>query len=147
VAAQNEMPIRDGKVFYENIDSSVLGNANELHGRARLWMADKFRDVKEVIKVDDTGNHILMGKGNFRFSTGLLAWTVDFSIRIDSKDNKYRVQFYDMKTVGSEGKGTPLEEVNKRKGWGKGKNQINEHVLLAFESLQQAMASETTKDF
>src|SRR5688572_7089233 len=91
--AQGEMPTRDGKVFYENIDISVLGNANELHGHARLWMADKFRDVKEVIKVDDTANHVLMGKGNFRFFTGLLAWTVDFSIRIDSKDNKYRVQF------------------------------------------------------
>lgn len=93
-----DLPIKDGKVFYEKIDSAN-GTKNELYNRAKLWFANTFKDSKSVIQIDNKEDGQLLGKGNFDVPYRYVVNTVaqcNFTIKFDFKDNKYRVQIYNI---------------------------------------------------
>ena len=50
--AFSQVPVKDGKGFYEVIDSTVSGSKQELQVKAKMWMAKAFKDAKEVIQLD-----------------------------------------------------------------------------------------------
>lgn len=95
-----QIPTKDGKAFYEVIDSAAMGSKQEIYHKARTWMAEAFKDAKEVIQLDDKENGELIGKGNFAWSTTFTPYRCRFTIKISARENKYRVQVYDMIVVG-----------------------------------------------
>jgi len=148
INGQNELPVKDGQVHYEIIDSSVTGAASELHSKARMWIANSFKDSKAVIQVDDKESNSLMGKGNFIVSEGLATRLIQFSMKIDSKDNKYRAQIYNVKVGGTSGDNMRSAEwFNKKREHAKVKKKINDEMDLILASLKRAMAMSKTNDF
>jgi len=54
--------MNDGKAFYEVVDSSVSGSKQELQVKAKMWMANAFKDAKKVIQLDDKDAGEVLGK-------------------------------------------------------------------------------------
>jgi len=146
--AQNEMPSKDGLVLYENIDGSIIATTKELHTRAKIWLADAFRDSKEVIQLDDPEAGTLMGKGNFDFYQALVPFIVRFSVKINSKENKFRIQFYEITIQeGTGGQRKEAEHFNNKKGRDKLKDNINKKFADIIADFNIAMKKKTDNDF
>lgn len=91
------VPLKDDKIFYEQVDSVTGLSKDQLYTRAKLWMANAFASAKDVIQMDDKEAGLLVGKGHFNIhSTGLgsATWPCNFTISLTAKDGKYRVQLY-----------------------------------------------------
>ncbi len=146
--AQSELPTKDGKVFYEIVDSSVSGSQKELYDRAKLWMVDIFRSANAVIQLDDKDNSILVGKGVYTFTHNMVPFSIRFTIKINTKENKYRAQIYDL-LVGWNHTTEPRPIENwlgkkSAKGWvEKTDNGIKEII----QSLKGPMSKKTDSDF
>lgn len=94
------IPLKDGKIFYENIDTVQEKSKEQLYLIIKPWVAKAFVDAKEVIQVDDKAAGQLIGKGIFYIhSTGLASaiWPCYFTFEFTIKENKYRVQITDLR--------------------------------------------------
>lgn len=93
------IPTKDGVIFYEQI-AQCSDNKKQLYLKARKWFVDTFKDAKSVIQMDDKEEGKLAGKAyhTYKFTNGMNTSDVDidFTLNLDIKDGKYRVQFYDM---------------------------------------------------
>jgi hypothetical protein len=139
--AQNELPAKEGKVIFEKIDS-IQASTRDLRTKSEMWFAEAFRDSKEVIQ--STTDNTILGKGNFRFEQAMVPFLVRFSVKVDVKENKYRIQFYDVTyREGTNGATKDLEGLNEKKGRDKLKNNISSQFNSLIESYQKAM---TKKD-
>lgn len=145
---QGEMPVKDGKVFYELIDSSVVNSADELHSKASVWLANVFKSSKSVIQLDDKQNHTIIGKGNLITYTGIIGWLVKFSIRIDTKDKRYRAQIYDITFSGKDGSyERSAEWYNAKKGQDKIKEKVNDEMVTTLSHLKMSMSKVNDTNF
>lgn len=65
---------------------------------ANKWIAVNFKDANTVIKLDNEDNTIL--KGTFivseRINDVSLVNLVDYTLDVSYKDNKYKIEFYDL---------------------------------------------------
>ncbi len=76
----------------------VPGSPDDLYTRARLWFAESFVDSDSVLEIEDKGERLLLGKGRVQFAntavllgSGGLDGFVRFTIRVETKDQRYRV--------------------------------------------------------
>lgn len=136
---QNELPVKDGKVVYEFIDTTVKGSSDQLNDKAKIWFANAFRDSKEVLQYQSENS--LIGKGNFDFNQAMVPFLVRFSVRVDCKDNKYRVQFYDITyREGTRGAVKDIEGLNEKRGRDKLKGNIDQHFKYIISSISKTMS-------
>jgi hypothetical protein len=142
IYCQNELPTKDGRVFYEEVDSSVIASKSQLYDRAKVWFTNSFKDSKEVIQLDDKEAGTIIGKGIFNFYRGLTPCFCNFSIRVDSKENKFRIQVYDI-TV-DEGLArirSSAEFYNKKKNYEKLKKSIDTEIRYTILNLKTKISS------
>lgn len=126
-----QMPVKEGKVTYEVIDS-VQGSKAQIYNRAKMWFAAAFKDAKEVIQVDDKESGELMGKGAFRFSYTYFA-NIDcravFTLHISARDGKYRAILTDIITEqGTSRVQAPIETINDKPD-----KKYNKKIISAVE--------------
>ena len=114
------LPSREGKVFYELVDSSFKKNKTDVYNSAKLWFAEIFKDSKYVLELQDKDLGELMGKGNFPYSAVYNGVTLSsdcfFDIKVSCRENKYRLQIYNIsiRLRGSES-GTSIDGLNSTK--------------------------------
>jgi hypothetical protein len=141
IALSQQLPVKEGKVFYEVIDSSIQGTKQELQVKAKMWMANAFKDAKEVVQMDDKEAGEVLGKGNFNI--GYFNMHCRFTIKISTRDNKYRCQIYDMSIVSPNGQASkPMEYYAEHpKGMGSKKTieSTDEGIHIILHNLQDAM--------
>lgn len=98
------VPLKDGKIFYEVIDSSFKKLKPETYKSAKMWFADAFKDSKSVLQVDDKDLGELMGKGTFEYPVTYQGFTAEFwcqfTVKVSCRNDKYRLQIYDVMTKG-----------------------------------------------
>lgn len=89
--------IKDGQLFYEQIDSLPGMTQTEIYKRSKSWIVSAFKDAKQVIQIDTDGE--IVGKGNLDCTYYVLGTAIPcrcyFTIKLNSKDGKHRVQIYD----------------------------------------------------
>ncbi len=115
--SQGELPIKDGKVFYESIDSIKCTKA-EAYIKAKTWFANTFNSAKSVIQLDDKDAGVIVGKGFTEKEagnafTGSIPQNVWYTINITIKDGKYRIQIYDVFLKNTDGYTSTAESINK----------------------------------
>lgn len=98
--AQSNIPTKDGKAFYEVIDS-LPGTKVDLYNKSKVWFVNTFNSAKAVIQLDDKEGGLMMGKGLTSFDagnvmTGPIRQAINYTININVKENKYRIQVYDI---------------------------------------------------
>jgi hypothetical protein len=148
------LPTREGKVFYEQVDTAT-GTKAELYQKAKLWFANAFKDSKSVIQVDDKDNGQIVGKGNFdvpyKYGVNTSA-QCNFTVKIDVKDNKYRLQIYNINYQWAiAGNATmSIEELKtayKGRYYEKIAPPTNEKVIALMQDCSKAMTAQKDDSF
>jgi hypothetical protein len=79
-------------------------------------MAESFSSSKEVIELKDKEHGTIVGNGAFNLNIGMSFMPtnvpVTFKVRIDIKDNKYRMTFSNVGMV-FDGNAKPIEDTNR----------------------------------
>lgn len=146
---QKELPVKEGKVIYEYIDSSLSNTGTDLYNRSKLWAAEAFKNSRQVIQVDEKETGLIMGKGNFTFTQTMTDYIVRFSFRINVKDGKYRIQFYDITSQQDTQLGRELtaEKLNEKSGSGKIKDKINSRFNSLIDQYRAAIIKKSDNSF
>jgi hypothetical protein len=88
-----------------------------LFDKTVLWITESFRSSKAVIEVKDREQGIIVGNGNALMALGsgffLTEVPVMFTVRIDMKDNKYRMTFKNVRVMFNDNFPKPIEETNR----------------------------------
>lgn len=101
------MPFREGKIFYEFVDSSVKMSKEQIYNAAKIWFANAFVSSQFVLQAQIPESGELVGKGTYFYSTiygGVTFKEISqFTIKISCRNNKFRIQIYD---IGNKPEGT-----------------------------------------
>lgn len=151
-----QLPMKDGKVVYEVIDSSLSKPKNEIYSAATIWMANAFASAKDVNQVSDKETGEILGKGNFKFHFHFFVSNYEdrcnFSIRISCRDNKYRIQIYDIiiESIGSDFGTSPLESYAMKPEKSPNKaviKEVNAGILNMISEAKRAISTKTADSF
>lgn len=72
---------------------------DKIYNATKIWIAENFRSAKAVIEHDDKEGGTLIGNGNIQYpcrGVECIAksnWKVHFKMRVDVKDDKFRLAF------------------------------------------------------
>lgn len=87
------MPLKDGKIVYELIDSTAAPK-DELYDRVKRILPEYFTTIKDQMELDNKETGEIVLKSTVKI-TDRQYMPFTFSIRL--KDNKFRLQVYDIK--------------------------------------------------
>jgi len=106
-------PLTEADRTFEKIVEAPGFTKDQIYNAARIWIAQNFKSAKSVIEMDSKEDGIIVGNGIIPYpSSGLESvakdgWKVPFSMRIDIKDQKFRVSFFNiMLSIPPSGTGT-----------------------------------------
>jgi hypothetical protein len=75
----------------------------QIYDASRQWFAESFKSANAVIQYEDKTSGSIIGKGTMKFPCmgvfqclAYMTATVDFTIRVDTKENKMRVTYNDL---------------------------------------------------
>lgn len=96
-----DIPTKDGKVFYEQVDSLDGIAKAELFNRSKVWFVNTFKSANAVLQLEDKETGNLMGKAITNYEAGNLfsgpsTSHVHYTININVRDGKCRIQLYDL---------------------------------------------------
>lgn len=96
-----ELPQKDGKIYYEFIDSASGQSKDALYAAAKRWLVKTFNNAEAVIQSEDKEAGTIMGKGIMVYEVmeaGFYKKKYDIktTIEITLKDDRYRLRFYDL---------------------------------------------------
>lgn len=75
---------------------------DQIYAATKIWIAETFRSAKAVTQDDDKEAGRIIGNGRINYPCGgsaclgLAVWTLDFTLRVDVKDEKMRIIFTNM---------------------------------------------------
>ena len=114
---------------------------DDIYKNALLWMAESFRSSKEVIDLKDRDMGTIIGNGSVDIKIGWGAYTpARFKLKIDVKDDKYRLTFKDVIMV-FDGQEKPIEAANRKSLEPKVTTKFNEIATSLHEYLGKAGSS------
>ncbi len=77
-------------------------NKDQIYTATKSWIAENFRSAKSVIELDDRQTGQIIGNASIRWPCSGLAclgqtdWKLDFTMRVDTKDQKMKVTFMNL---------------------------------------------------
>src|SRR6185312_1229762 len=134
------LPVQDGKIFYEHVYQDSM-TKNDLFIKSKDVFLRLFPDTKGVIQDEDKENGIVTGKGYFK-APALIKCT----IRIISKENKYKVQIFDFNEDDiplERGYSIAIKKNRNLKSW----KYFNYNVLNVFNQVETEMNKKISTDF
>lgn len=101
------MPFNEaGEVVFEEVVQQE-GTADQLYSLAKMAMADMFVSAKHATQLNDEASHTVMVKGVNVIRELLANVDIHFSLKVQTKDGRYRVSFYDITYVAHLSNGLP----------------------------------------
>jgi hypothetical protein len=88
---------------FERIVPAPGHSKDEIYDSVKMWIAENFRSAKAVIEYDNKVAGTIIGNGNMKYPCSGLDciaknnWTVPFTMRVDTKDEKFRLTFSNLK--------------------------------------------------
>lgn len=150
--AQPQMPLKDGKVFYEVVDTISNTSKADLYNKSKIWFVNTFNSAKAVLQMDDKEAGIIMGKGITPYNggnviTGPMRNSINYTININLKDNKWRIQVYDIYVSNENATYTPeyclkYPKMNKKK-----LEKIDDNVKELIASYKSAICKKQVDNF
>ena len=58
-------------VEYSEVITVDGSNAKDLYSKAKLWLAQNYKDATKITKLDDTSNYTLLAKPLMRFTSNI----------------------------------------------------------------------------
>ena len=82
-----------GEIVYSGVVNVDSINSKELYVRAHEWFANTFKSAKDVIQLDDKEAGEIVGKGGFEVHENVMIVHVEFTAKIETKNEKYKYVF------------------------------------------------------
>jgi hypothetical protein len=149
---QSQLPLKDGKVFYETVDTIPSTTKIDLYNKSKIWFVNTFNSAKAVLQMDDKEAGIIMGKGITPYEggnafSGPIHNSINYTININIKDNKYRIQVYDISISNENASYTPeyclkYPKMNKKK-----LEKIDDSVKELIASFKTAINKKSEDNF
>lgn len=128
---------------------------DQVYSAARMWIAENFKSAKAVIEYENRDEGTIIGNGIINYPCGgafscmaKADWTVPFTMRVESKDGRFRLTFTNVHLAwpASYGSGivTPAHDgpVNQRSDMEK----IGPELLKLGERIQASMGNAAASD-
>jgi hypothetical protein len=112
---------------------------HELFRHTVAWMVESFGSARPFIEVQSERLGTIVGRGTFDINIGgdfLLDRRVTYELRIDVRDNRYRMTFSDVQ-IPSDGQPRSIEYSDR----GTDERQVHEHFEQLVESLGKHLAA------
>jgi len=139
---------------------------DQLYDRIKQWLANVFKSLQNVSQLDDKANGVFIGHGNMSwksktFSMQCSSGYINFEMKIQVKDNKFKMQMSDF-THEAAGRNTLCslglitdKEIYKtgilggpyNKIWNQAKEDTKMYFDGLFNSLQTKIKSDKPDDF
>jgi len=153
------------EITYSEIIKVDSINGQELYLRAKIWFVHSFVSAKNVIQLDEKESGRIIGKGIFDVSDNNnhnsiiyvpITGTVDFTVEIQTKDEKYKYIFSDFSYKVNGDSEMDLKSFSVFKSvmfqkrldiqWLDIRNNTNARILNMIESLKKAMGAKNDSD-
>jgi len=78
---------------------------DKIHDATKIWIAQNFGSARAVVDVDDKAAGIIIGNARIKYpcsGMGCLGkgdWQLAFKMRVDSRDARFRVQFFSLTLI------------------------------------------------
>lgn len=88
---------------FDEIVEAPNWSKDSLYDGIKVWVAETFHSAKAVIEIDNKEQGLLIGNGIIPYPcsgldcTAKYNWNVLFTIRAETKDNKYRLAFSNLR--------------------------------------------------
>src|SRR5215510_849931 len=141
VAGMAMAPSAYAQAFTAEYLRAVPMQKDELFKRAVVWMTESFGSARPFIRVQREELGTIVGKGTFDINIAsdfLLNRPVTYELRIDVRDNRYRMTFSDVQ-LPSDGTPRSIEYTDP----GTDERQVQEH----FEQLVDSLGKHLANDF
>lgn len=98
LAACAPMPVKENAPV-ESVINMPGFSKDQIYAGTKSWIAENFRSAKAVIQDDDKDAGRIIGNGNIKYPCSGFScmtksdWKLDFTMRVDIKDQKMRVTF------------------------------------------------------
>ncbi|HVW96509.1 MAG TPA: DUF4468 domain-containing protein [Mucilaginibacter sp.] len=81
----------DSLIVSKNVVSlqDTQNTKSHLYKNAKIWIANEFRSLKDVVQIDDPESGHIIGKGSTLCTNGMLRFNYTFDIMV--KDQKYQM--------------------------------------------------------
>ena len=112
---------------------------HELFRHTVAWMVESFGSARPFIEVQSERLGAIVGRGTFDINIGgdfLLNRRVTYELRIDVRDNRYRMTFSDLQ-IPSDGQPRSIEYSDR----GTDERQVHEHFEQLVDSLEKHLAA------
>lgn len=103
-AGMETIPDTD-RTFFRVVDMQGMSKDQIFNG-SREWIAENFKSSKKVIEYEDKASGVIIGNGiiSYPCAGGMDCfakgdWQIPFTMRIDTKDSKFRITFSDISLI------------------------------------------------
>lgn len=91
-------------IYYSEVIQVEGASQNDLYVRSKQFFAEAFKSANHVIQMDEKDAGIIMGKGSAKVYISNFGATssfvVNFSIKLQSKDGRFKYELYDFSHDG-----------------------------------------------
>tara|TARA_R100000789_G_scaffold64671_2_gene61109 strand:- start:783 stop:1274 length:492 start_codon:yes stop_codon:yes gene_type:complete len=132
----------ESDLTYQQVHEVELSQG-EIFEKAQEWLAITFVDSKEVVEVASPDTGTIIGKGIVQISpTGIVGIPVRFTVRIDTKEGRYRSTYTNYVAYYGTARNQPVEVTDSRSA-----GQVNQRIGdLDADLLRYLETSSATPD-
>lgn len=102
--AMDLRPAMEADLTFEEVIKAEGLSKDYLYSNIKFWVVDTFKSAKNVIEYDNATEGTIICKGIIPYPCdggmdclARAGWNVMFTMRIDTKDNKFKVNFSNLK--------------------------------------------------
>lgn len=88
-------PISEADKTFDRVIEAPGYTKDQIHSQTKIWIAENFKSAKAVIELDSRDDGVIMGNGIMPYpcKVGCTGWKVPFQMRVDMKDQKFKISF------------------------------------------------------
>lgn len=96
-------PVAETDRTFERVMMAPSHSKDQIYISTKIWIAENFKSAKSVIELDSKEEGIIIGNGIIQYPCsgmeclGKGDWKVPFTMRVDMKDQKFKISFSNIK--------------------------------------------------
>jgi len=157
-----ELPMENGKVVYEQIDSIPGSSKAEIFEKAKSWIINSYpsREKNIIRSSKDSGIMVSYGMTPFNIMHGTAGVYESFKsyylIQVDCKDGKSRIRFYDIYIRTGYYTSKPIEtwkvqglgiDIGRKEQYRKVHIEVNNLMVINMASFKNAITPKSSASF
>lgn len=99
LSAGCQTPATAGDLQVEQVFDVPNFKKDAIYDQVKIWIAENFRSARQVIEHDDKASGTLIGNGTTPYSPDGYNKKVQFTMRVDVKDNRFKLNFINLLIV------------------------------------------------